>query len=254
MIMLKCPRLRPIFLLLFPVLSGGCVSLGGQSSERTVLIASRTEEPIELDGKLLEPVWARAAVYEMTQTRERIAEGKKTQEAGRVRIAWDDEHLYVAYEFDDSDLLAEGQEDQLHHYQLGDVAELFLRPVKSRWYWELYVTPHNLKAEFFFPSSGHFGLPSCFENYRRNLRVSASVDGTLNNWKDRDRGWSAEMAVPVADLTEHGDAFGPGSEWHILTGRYNYSVHREALELSSFPTLQKQSFHLLHQYAVLEFE
>ena len=84
-------------------------------------------------------------------------------EGGKIRIAWDDKYFYLACEFTDSDVVAEGDKDQLHHYQLGDLCELFLKPADKSWYWEIYMTPRNNKSVFFFPSKGYLGLPSCFE-------------------------------------------------------------------------------------------
>ncbi len=48
--------------------------------------------------------------------------------------------------------VAEGKEDQLHHYQMGDLVELFLKPEDYTWYWELYATPIGKKTNFWFPA------------------------------------------------------------------------------------------------------
>ena len=205
--------------------------------------------PIQIDGQLREPIWQQTAAYALQLPQ------APAKESGRVRLAWDDEALYVAIEFDDSDIVAEGDQDQLHHYEMGDVAELFLRPVDSTWYWELYATPHGRKTEFFFPGRGRLGVPSCFGGgNRRDLRVAATVDGTLNHWRDRDRSWTAEFAVPAKDLTEYGNQFGPGSQWHMLLARYNYSRYLAHRELSTAPALPELNFHALEGYAVLKFE
>ena len=140
-----------------------------------------------------------------------------------MRLAWDKEYFYLAIQFHDSDIVAEGKEDQLHHYQLGDVCELFLKPADRTWYWELYVTPTDRKTTFFFPSQGRFALPSCLEDFDMELRVAAQNKGSLNNWEDKDEYWTAEMAVPLKDLTARGDKFGPDADWRILVARYNYT-------------------------------
>jgi len=77
------------------------------------------------------------------------------------------------------------------------------------------------------------------------------VKGTLNDWKDKDKGWTAEMAVPIADLTRFGDVFGGESKWRILISRYNYSRYLSNVELTSLPCLSKTDFHLIEEYAVL---
>ncbi len=245
-----------INLLFLICLLGGCVSKSNMDlprSELPVKIAEYTDAPITVDGRLDEPVWQQATAYPMQLSVDRIAGGQKLQEQGSVHLAWDDDYLYVGIDFVDSDIVAEGADDQMHHYQLGDVAEVFLKPADKSWYWELYVTPHSKKTSFFFPSHGRLGLPSCFE-YKCELKVAAQVKGSLNDWQDKDPGWTAEMAVPVKDLTARGEKFGPDADWCILIGRYNYSRYLENKELSMCPSLSTTNFHLLQEYAVIKLE
>jgi hypothetical protein len=253
---MKWRNIRPVqpFFLLFSIFaSAGCMTAPAEKPP-AVMVAARTAEPITLDGQLDEAVWSSAAAYSLTLSEDRSANGQKLQEGGHVRLAWDEKNLYVAFELEDSDVVAEGVENQLHHYGFGDVSEVFLRPAKSTWYWEFYATPHGLKTEFFFPGRGRLGIPSSFEDFTGNLRVAGNVDGTFNDWKNRDRGWSSEFAIPVADITQYGDAFGPGSEWRVLFGRYNYSLYFDEVENSAAPTIPQTDFHALPHYAVLKFE
>jgi hypothetical protein len=181
-----------------------------------------------------------------------MAGGKTLAEKGFVKFLWNDDYLYMGVEFEDSDVVAEGEEDGLHHYLMGDLAELFLWPEEQTWYWEMYVTPAGKQTTFFFPGPGRQGLPSSFKSGFR-LKVAARVDGTLNNWHDRDRKWVGEMAVPVKELTARGEKWGPGSAWRVLVGRYNYSRYLPAVENSSMPQLPSGSFHLRNDYGRLVF-
>ncbi len=216
------------------------------------MLAQYTETPIVLDGKLDEPVWQKAAVYKMALPADRETKGT-LKEAAEVQLAWDDENFYVGVKFTDSDLIAQGDKDQLHHYKLGDLCELFLKPADKPWYWELYVTPAGKKTTFYFPSKAHLGQPSCFTDYVANLDVAACVQGTLNDGKGGDSYWTAEMVVPIKDLTARGETFGPDSDWRILVARYNYSVDlKTAPELSSAPKLSATNYHLTDEYAKLK--
>ena len=237
-----------------------CDSAGNErSSSQTaadtvdVMTAKYTAVPVVVDGIFNEPVWQEAVVYRMHLPVDR-SENNQLEEVGQVRLAWNEEYFYVSVKFDDSDIVAEGTADQLHHYKLGDVCELFLKPADKTWYWELYVTPQGNKTTFFFPSQGRMGLPSCFSNYSSGLQVAAQYDGTLNNWQDKDSYWTAEMAMPIKDLTARGERFGPDADWRILVARYNYSYYLagKGAELSSTPRLLKTNYHLLEQYAVLK--
>ncbi|MGK2956127.1 MAG: hypothetical protein ACSLFI_10715, partial [Solirubrobacterales bacterium] len=69
--------------------------------------------------------------YPLKPSRDRIEEGVIVQEPGTVRLAYDRDYLYVAFDFTDSDVVQENNEDQKSHFQTGDVAELFLKPVEQ---------------------------------------------------------------------------------------------------------------------------
>jgi hypothetical protein len=219
------------------------------------VVAMYSGQAVVVDGKLDDPVWKSAPVYKMGLSRDKIEAGKQLQEGGAVRFAWDDKYFYVAMDFTDSDIVAEGKTDQLMHYEKGDVGELFLKPDDYTWYWEMYVTPTGKKTNIWFPGRGRLLVPSCLE-YTCGLTVAAQCDGTLNRWQDTDKGWTAEMAMPISDLTARGESFGPGSKWHVFVGRYNYSRYLNTIgpELSSSPQLSATNYHLLEEYAPLVFQ
>ena len=108
----------------------------------------------------------------------------------------------------------------------------------------------NKKTSFWFPGRGRLGLPSV-EDYKCGLGVAAQCNGTLNDWRDKDKSWTAEMAMPISDLTTRGDKFGPQADWRILVSRYNYSRYLSEKELSMMPKLSETNYHLLEEYAIL---
>ena len=211
----------PILLLVLAISVTSCsdnkVSEKPNDSQLPSVEAIYTKKPIKVDGLLEEEIWTKAKVYSFDVAKN-IQSTRPLAEAGSVQFAWDDNYFYLAAKLTDSDIVAGGKKDQLHHYSLGDVCELFLKPANSNWYWELYVTPRGNKTSFWFPGRGRFALPSCFE-YSCGLKVGAHVVGTMGNWHDKDSCWTAEMAMPLKDLTAHGDKFSPGADWYILVGR-----------------------------------
>ena len=105
--------------------------------------ARYTKEPIKVDGILNDQAWKTATAYHLSLSQDRLAKGNKLAEPGEVRLVWDDKYLYAGIKFYDSDIVAKGKEDQMHHYKLGDLVELFLKPEDQTWYWELHATPRN---------------------------------------------------------------------------------------------------------------
>ena len=216
----------------------------------TIVQAEYTANQVRIDGRLDDAVWQRAAVYRMNLSADKEKAGSRPEEGGQVQFAWDKEYFYLAATFEDSDIVAKGDKDQLHHYQLGDVCELFLKPGDKIWYWELYVTPGSKKTTFWFPSG-----PGSLEDYKSGLAVAAENSGTLNDRTDKDTRWTAEMAMPVKDLCARGEAFGPGSDWRVFVGRYNYSNYLQSgeIELSMTPQLSATNYHLINEYGRIDF-
>jgi len=227
-----------------------------------ILVAKHTEKPVVIDGNLDDPVWQKAVRYPLSLS----MDSKKAtpREGGEVMLAWDAENLYIGAHLVDSDIVQKGQEDQAHFYTTGDLLEVFLKPEKEEWYWELYGTPNNKKTVFWFPSRKFLGVFRNMDQWTKkliNMQVAAHVEGTLNNSDDRDRYWTIEMALPAGQIApwymftprqEH--YFGPGSEWRILISRYNYSRYLEKEELSMFPPLSVTNFHFLEEYGIIHFE
>jgi len=244
------------------MLASGCsltqkVNTGGKMPvEPLPIIAKYSQRPVVVDGKLDDPVWKNTPVYKLSLSRADEDKGNILQEEGYAQLAWNEDYLYMGISFYDSDIVQEGTEDQEHFYKTGDLVELFLKPEKNTWYWEIYGTPNGKKTVFWFPGRGRIGLPSGFEPGMELKEVLIGVDikGTLNNWKDRDDYWTLEMAIPVKGLTKYGDTFGQGSEWRVLIARYNYSRYLPWKELSMVPQLSLTNYHLLEEYGKLVFE
>ena len=219
---------------------GGCATHGnkdsGNQDVRRSMTARFASVPVKVDGVLDEAVWQQAIAYSFVKYPFRAGgreeKGEAPVEGGEARLAWDNEFLYVAVTFKDSDLVAEGKEDQLYHFKMGDTVEVFLKPADQTWYWELYATPKGNKSSFFIPGRGRQGLDST-ARYECGLIVRAKHEGTLNHWEDKDAGWTAELAIPVKDLTARGEVFRPDSGWFILVSRYNYSRYLLKKEIST---------------------
>ena len=222
--------------------------------KREVMVAARAEKPVNVDGKLDDAVWKNAKAYPL-HLGDDAPDGARLQEGGEARLAWDDKYLYVAVKYYDSDIVAEGNENQTHHFETGDVAEVFIKPASNTCYWELYVTPHSKTSTYWFPGSGRAGLPSGFD-YEMEIHVGGQCQGTFNNYQDKDTSWTGEMAIPIKELTRHGDKFGPGEKWTVLVARYNYGrwLKGTGPELSMTPKLPVTSYHLLEGYAELRLE
>lgn len=201
--------------------------------------AVHARSAVTLDGRDDELFWAEAPAIDLATLGPR-----PPRLPGRVRLAWDERHLYVFAELRDDDVVATGGPGPRAHQTEGDVLELFIGPAGRTWYWELHYTPAGRRAAFFFPSAGRRLGSSVADGPRPRHRHAARVDGTINDWRDRDSGWSAEIAIPWAGLAVDDGAPAPRiHEWRLLFGRYAYSRWQEEVEISFWPPLPALRFH-----------
>lgn len=221
-------------------------------------------KPVVIDGLLDDEAWKSAPVYKMDipldnsnpalpqYLQKRIPD--KILEGADIRLAWDQDYLYIATSMKDSDLHCYGDQDQMFYFNLGDVLEVFIKPDSETYYWELYCAPNGKKTSFFFPGRGAKFLPLSLSYRMEGLKTAAALQGSLNKWDDKDISWTAEMAVPFKELSSPGSKAGPDDRWKILFSRFNHNRYFSSPELSSFPKLSKPNFHLYEEYALIVFK
>ena len=201
--------------------------------------AVHADTAIILDGRGDESFWSHAPAASLA----RLGQTPPRQ-AGNVRFAWNERHLYLFADFIDDDAVATGRSGRVSHQTEGDVLELFIGPVGRSWYWEIHYTPAGLRSAFFFPSAGRRFGSNITESPRLRHRHSVVIEGTLNEWRDRDTGWSAEISIPWADLAVDDDEPPPApGDWRVLVGRYDYSRWQDEVEISFWPPLSALRFH-----------
>ena len=244
-------------------LIGGCCCSNTKEKETTTAVVTKTQGHIVVDGKLNEDAWGKTPFQQLSLLNTwahlpakavEVVE-RDDFEGGEVKFLYNDKYLYIGIKFYDSDVVAESAENQILLIRTGDVAEIFLKPQEAPYYWELYVAPRGNKCSYFYPSHGYHGLPSIYakEALMPGLRTAAYTYGTINNNKDIDRFWTAEMAVPLAEIAKAGIPFSPERSWSVMVSRYNYSRKLRTKQLSSFPELPQVNYHLLEYYAQIQF-
>ena len=243
--------------------------IGGGACAETVAkvvqppaVVARMQGDIALDGKLDKAEWKLAPTHALSfldstvnlpaLTRSKVL--ADPYEEGSVQFLLGEKFLYIGISFEDRDIVAQVAEDQAHLYSSGDVAEVFIKADHAPGYFELYASPLGNKTSFYFPSPGYAGLPVCTSDpLMEGLEVKASVQGTVNDCQDMDKGWTAEMAIPLAGLKERlGIDFAPGQAWSILVSRYNYGHTMRAKQFSSYPKLPQVNYHLIEYYSPIK--
>ena len=209
----------------------------------------RASGPVKLDGVLDEPAWEKAAVLRDFAT---FWEKRKAKSATKARLLWDDDYLYFAAEMEDVDLYADVKEHNGMAWN-NDVFELFFKPHEDRnGYYEFQVNALNTQLEMFLPSRGAGGYQR-FMTAKLGIESAVKLDGTLNDWTDKDRGWTVEGRIPWKGFAATGGRPKPGDKWRFALCRYDYSTAYERPDLSSTAPLTLPDFHRYEDYGTLTF-
>ena len=166
---------------------------------------------ITVDGKLDEAAWAPSpAVGPFRETRGLNEERLPT----RVRLAYDSRYLYFAFECPDEDLVATEKVPDGDFWK-DDAVEVFINANGDEMsYIEFETSPLALiyeacladyRPEVTWIGSpeemAHLDLDKSVVTYKmHSTLVKTAIDGTLNNPKDVDKGWTCEIAMSWEDL------------------------------------------------------
>lgn len=213
-------------------------------------ICRRTPQPITIDGRLDELVWARApALGDFV-----LADGSgEPQLPTELKLCWDLENLYLAFVAVDTDIWGTMREHDAPIYE-EEVVEAFLssgRDVTK--YYEFEWSPHNVffDAKVQCPESGD----------RSRMKVEVAWDcighrsavhvvGTLDKRDDIDQQWTVEAAIPFSQIGRDGKAPIEGEVWRANFYRIDRAGEGEFSCWS--PTLA-MNFHVPARFGTLVF-
>jgi hypothetical protein len=205
---------------------------------------------IKLDGVLNEVAWENAQVIDQFMV---PGQNRTAKTATKAKLLWDNYYLYFCADMEDSDLYADIKEPNGKTWT-NDVFELFFKPDEKKLaYYEFQVNAANTPLELFFPSRGSGGYQRFAPLTEIHLESAVKLNGTLNNWTDKDKGWVVEGRIPWTAFKATGGKPKPGDRWRFALCRYDYSAAFEQPELSSCAPLTQLDFHRYEDYLELVF-
>jgi len=213
--------------------------------------ARRAVTPPALDGRLEAACWDDA---DWSPRFVDLVSGAPVRYDTRAALLWDDDHLYAGFRLEQPDVTATLTERDAHIW-LDDDVEVFVAGDDA--YYELEVNAFGTVYEVLFewddatrraaerppelrrdhpqaapfdgvgfrhprgPRTGFWGfdLPG--------LRTAVHVDGTLNDPRDTDTGWTVEVRWPWAGLRELSGVPMPpkdGDQWRINFSRVEWDI------------------------------
>jgi len=155
----------------------------------------RATGAITVDGRLDEPAWnnaARTGPLVSTMTGDPPS---ATDARAQARLLWDDNHLYVAFEVQDENLVdpSTNRDDHLWEH---DAVEVMIDPDgDGQNYYEFQVSPKNQRFDTRYERARTPAAPGLVD-YNPETRSGVVVHGTIGNIDDNDQGYTVEFAIP----------------------------------------------------------
>jgi streptogramin lyase len=202
-------------------------------------VVNRIDSKIQIDGRLDEAAWRNATEL----SKFKFAwwkSGKKEQTV--ARMLWDDKFLYVSYQCEDAHVSAENTEHDSAVYQ-DDCVELFTAPNPKRPndYFNIEMNVNRAILDRHHPDGPGKKVPNWNS---KGIVIATTVDGTLNNDADNDRGWILEVAIPFANFSHVTKTSHPsdGDIWHLNLNRLGGKTNKQYSQWSTGKT-EHPNFH-----------
>ncbi|MGB5500250.1 MAG: carbohydrate-binding family 9-like protein [Maribacter sp.] len=188
---------RTISLLLF-LLYLGSLRLAAQETPRTYITYKAIDE-LKIDGLANESSWQKAPWSDTFIDIEGVKEPTyKTQ----MKMLWDDNCLYFFAKLNEPHVWGTlKQKDTVIFYN--NDFEIFIDPDgDTHNYMEMEMNALNTIWDLFLtkPYRNHGKVLDSWDI--QGIRTAVHIDGTLNDARDEDQGWSVEIAIPWEVLKE----------------------------------------------------
>lgn len=189
-------------------------------------------DPIVLDGRLDDPGWQNAPWTEPFVDIEgpgRPSPPLKT----RAKLLWDDAYLYVGAEMEEPHLWATYRDRDAVIYHENDF-EVFLDPDgDTHEYYELEINALNTVWDLLLLRPYRDGGPAVHAWDIAGLRTEVALDGSINDSRDRDQGWTVEIAFPwkiLAECAHRSVPPGDGDQWRVNFSRVEWRLETDGPE------------------------
>lgn len=196
------------------------ISIRAQDTPRSY-VAKHTIDSIQIDGLGNESSWEQTA----WSTNFIDIEGQKVPKyRTRMKMLWDETYLYFFAQMEEAHIWGNlKQRDTVIFYN--NDFEIFIDPDgDTHNYYEFEMNALNTVWDLFLtkPYRNHGKIIDSWDI--QGLKTAVNVEGSINDSNDKDKGWSVEIAMPWAVLTEasNGNEIPKNQFWRINFSRVNW--------------------------------
>lgn len=201
-----------------------------------------------------------------------IATGPVPRKATRAKVVWDHDFLYVGAWLQEDEIWANQTQHDSVIFHDNDF-EVFVDPLGSTHYYKEFEvnargTTWDLCLNKPYSNGGYENSSRTqgAEGFDMNPRAAVHIDGALNNAEVTSKGWSVEIALPMAGLmvNQSGSAPEVGSYWRLDFSRVEWRVLRDIATFHKDPAYKHEdnwvwqpigaiNMHMPQRWGVIQF-
>jgi hypothetical protein len=189
-------------------------------------VAYRATSPPSIDGRLTDGSWGNAPWSEDFVDIEGDARPRPRHQT-RMKMLWDAEYLYVGADLVEPHLSASLTEHDSVIFRDNDF-EVFIDPNgDNHEYYELEINALGTTWDLFLPKPYKDDGKALDGWEIAGLKTGVHLEGTLNDARDTDRGWTVELALPWKALGQQARRPSPprdGDQWRINFSRVEWPL------------------------------
>jgi hypothetical protein len=188
-------------------------------------VCYRALGPITIDGKLSDPAW-QAAPWTDDFVDIQGDRRQRPRLRTRVKMLWDKDCFYIGAELQEPHVQASFTKHDSFIFHEDNDFEVFIDPDGTNHnYIELEMNALNTTWDLLLKKPYRDGGPAVHAFEIEGLRTAVHIDGTLNDPRDTDRGWTIEIALPWKALGKQSKRPVPpedGAQWRVNFSRVEW--------------------------------
>ena len=213
----------------------------------------RTDQGIQVDGRLAETDWQQAAPMAFVMPWSDLQQ--EAPQSTTARLLWDDANLYIIYECVDPYLDSAVTAHDGPVYQ-EDAVEIFAAPNMAfpGNYFGYEMNINGALLDYIAFDGGPERTKAIHSAWQsEGVVIATTYDGTLNDHSDTDQSWVLEIAIPLANFRHLGAPIPPqdGDQWRA--GLNRTKGYQGQFGLWSDTGTPVADFHRAHRFGILTF-
>lgn len=217
-----------------------CIHVGAQPKQYD---CPRATSPVKIDGHLDDAAWNKApwsdAFVDISGE-----DHPKPRFRTRMKMLWDDDYLYIAAELEEPHVWATLTKHDSVIFRDNDF-EVFLNPAADALnYFEFEINALNTGWDLFLNKPYNKGGKADNSWEMPGYKSAVAIDGTVNDPRDEDKGWSVELALPWSSFVGRSGKGrpNPGDAWRMNFSRVEWQVRAVDGKYEKVPGLREDNW------------